>query len=95
MQDNEQVHNWLLKTIQLVVDCPEDVVIETELGDKRTTFRIKANPGDIGKVIGKQGRTSQSLRVIVRAMARKLDWQFVVDIEENGISRKSPSQILD
>ena len=82
MLDHEEVRDWLLRTVKLVVDSPDEVVIEAVPGDQRTTFRIRANPGDVGKVIGRQGRTSQSLRVLASAMGKKLNWRFVVEIEE-------------
>ena len=82
MPDHEEVRDWLLKTVQLVVDIPDEVLVEAVPGDQRTTFRIRANPGDVGKVIGRQGRTSQSLRVLASAMGKKLNWRFVVEIEE-------------
>jgi hypothetical protein len=82
MPDHEDVRDWLLKTVQLVVDNPDEVVVEAVPGDQRTTFRIRANQGDVGKVIGRQGRTSQSLRVLAGAMGKKFNWRFVVEIEE-------------
>jgi hypothetical protein len=86
MPEHEEVRNWLLKTVQLVVDSPDEVVIEAAPGDQRTTFRIRANPGDVGKVIGRQGRTSQSLRVLAGAMGKKSNWRFVVEIDEDDKS---------
>ena len=82
MPDHEEVCDWLLNTVQLVVDHPDEVSIEAVSGDQRTTFRIRANPADVGKVIGRQGRTSQSLRVLAGTMGKKLNWRFVVEIEE-------------
>ena len=74
------IYKLLLKIVGVLVDRPEVVVIETQ--DQRTTFRIRANPADVGKVIGRQGRTSQSLRVLAGTMGKKLNWRFVVEIEE-------------
>jgi predicted RNA-binding protein YlqC (UPF0109 family) len=82
MPEHEEVRGWLLKTVQLIVDHPEDVRIEAATAEDRTTFRITANPGDVGKVIGRQGRTSQSLRVLAGAMGMKMRWRFIVEIEE-------------
>jgi predicted RNA-binding protein YlqC (UPF0109 family) len=82
MPDHEEVRDWLLNTVQLVVDLPDEVLIEAVSGDQRTTFRIRANPAHVGKVIGRQGRTSQSLRVLAGAMGKKFNWRFVVEIEE-------------
>jgi len=86
MPDHEEVRDWLLKTVQLVVDSPDEVVVEAVTGDQRTTFRIRANPGDVGKVIGRQGRTSQSLRVLAGAMGKKFTWRFLIEIDEDNKS---------
>jgi predicted RNA-binding protein YlqC (UPF0109 family) len=82
MTEHEEIRQWLLKSVQLIADHPEDVMIEAATVEERTTFRIKANPGDVGKVIGRQGRTSQSLRVLAGAMGKKIQWRFIVEIEE-------------
>lgn len=65
--DHEEIREWPLRTIRPVVDEPEDVTINAIPGEERTTFRIKVSAGDKGKVIGRQGRTSQSLRVLAGA----------------------------
>jgi hypothetical protein len=83
MSIQDEIREWLLKTVQLVVDHPEHVAIEVVPGDEcTTTLRIKVTPGDIGKVIGKQGRTSQSLRTLAAAAGMKLKWRFIVEIDE-------------
>jgi predicted RNA-binding protein YlqC (UPF0109 family) len=82
MTEHEEIRQWLLKTVRLIADHPDDVRIEVATVEERTMFRIKANPGDVGKVIGRQGRTSQSIRILAGAMGKKLQWRFVVDIDE-------------
>jgi predicted RNA-binding protein YlqC (UPF0109 family) len=62
----------------------DDVGVEAVPGDQRTAFLIRVNPGDVGKVIGRQGRTSQSLRVLAGAMGMKLRQQFTVEVEEHS-----------
>jgi len=82
MSEHEEVRQWILNTIQLVVDYPKVVKIETATAEASTKFLIKADPRDVGKVIGKQGRTSQSLRVLAGAMGKKFHWHFIVEIED-------------
>lgn len=89
--DHEEVCEWLLRTIRLVVDEPESVVIDAIPGEERTTFRIKVSAGDRGKVIGRQGRTSQSLRVLAGAIGKKLKWRFVVEIDEDDDPPRQPA----
>lgn len=80
--DHQDVSEWLLRAIRLIVDRPEEVIIEAIPSEGRTTFRIKASVSDRGKVIGRQGRTSQSLRILANAMGKKLNWRFVIEIDE-------------
>ena len=88
MPDHEEIREWLLRTVQLIVDHPEEVRIDAATIEERTTFRIKAHPSDTGKVIGRQGRTSQSLRVLAGAMGKKFQWRFIVEIEEGNKSEE-------
>jgi predicted RNA-binding protein YlqC (UPF0109 family) len=86
MTDFGEVCDWLLKTVRLIADYPDEVVVEAVPGDQQVTLRIRANPKDVGKVIGRQGRTSQSIRVLVGTMGKKLNWRFIVDINEDNKS---------
>lgn len=65
-----------------LVDSPESVSVEAiEEGDG-TVLRLRVAPSDIGKVIGKQGRTARSLRTILAAASMKLKHRFALDIVE-------------
>ena len=64
-----------------IVDDPDAVnVAETE-GRNRLRLEVKVGPGDLGRVIGRRGRTAQSIRTLVRAAAakdgREVDVDFV------------------
>lgn len=80
MPDNE-IREWLLKTIQLMVDRPIDVAVEAVAGGRGTTYHIRTNPLDYGMVIGKQGRTARSLRTIAAAVGKKHGTECTLDIE--------------
>jgi predicted RNA-binding protein YlqC (UPF0109 family) len=68
----------------LVADLPGEVAFGViPAREKSTTFRIKVSASDQGKVIGRQGRTSQSLRVRAGAMGKKLSGRFVVEIDDD------------
>ena len=68
--------------IKLMVDNPQGVKVETVSGSDGSTVRISVDPADIGKVIGKQGRTARSLRVIVTAMGMASKQRISLDIQE-------------
>jgi predicted RNA-binding protein YlqC (UPF0109 family) len=65
-----------------LVDSPGEVVVETLSDQESTVLRLHVAPADIGKVIGKQGRTARSLRTILSAASMKLRHRFSLDIVE-------------
>jgi uncharacterized protein len=55
-----------------LVDKPNEVTVRTTRGDRHPRIELTVAPEDIGKVIGKDGRTAQSMRVLLNAAASKL-----------------------
>src|SRR6201996_3209046 len=66
-----------------LVDEPDAVQVEAIQEGDSTLLRLRVAPGDIGKVIGKQGRTARSLRTILGAASMKLQHRFGLDIVES------------
>ncbi|MEN3038867.1 MAG: KH domain-containing protein [Candidatus Kryptonium sp.] len=54
-----------------LVDRPEDVKITMEDRENRVIFRLQVGEGDVGKVIGRKGRTANAMRVLLSAVAAK------------------------
>lgn len=52
-----------------IVDNPDDVTVDERSHRKGTTLRVRVNPSDMGRVIGKAGRTATSLRTVISALA--------------------------
>ena len=73
----------LIKCIALaLVDHPEQVeVLEVE-GKQSTVLEIKVAKEDIGKIIGKQGRTAQAIRTIINAASGKTKKRTIMEIIE-------------
>jgi len=65
-----------------LVDIPEEVVVTTVDGEQVTVIELKVAPSDLGKVIGKQGRTARSIRTILGAAGMKLNRRFTLEILE-------------
>jgi len=65
-----------------LVDEPEQVSVSELEGEQTTVLELKVAPGDIGKVIGKQGRTARSIRTILGAASMKLNRRFTLEILE-------------
>ena len=69
----------LTHVVRSIVDDPDAVnVAETE-GRNRLRLEVKVGPGDLGRVIGRRGRTAQSIRAVVRAAASRDNAEVDVD----------------
>lgn len=67
-----------------LVDNPEKVHVSQLEGEQTTILELKVAPEDLGKVIGKQGRTARAIRVILGAAGMKLKRRFNLEIIEKG-----------
>lgn len=65
-----------------LVDEPEQVAVQTVDGEQVTVLELRVAPNDLGKVIGKQGRTARSIRTILSAAGMKLRKRFTLEILE-------------
>ncbi|CUS99275.1 KH domain-containing protein [Candidatus Chrysopegis kryptomonas] len=63
-----------------LVDKPEDVKITMEDRENRVIFRLQVGQGDVGKVIGRRGRTANAMRVLLSAVAAKEGKRAVLEI---------------
>ena len=65
-----------------LVDLPDQVDVEEVVGEQTTVVELKVAKEDLGKVIGKQGRTAQAMRTILNAASTKLKKRCVLEIIE-------------
>jgi hypothetical protein len=65
-----------------LVDNPDEVSVEALEDEKTTTLRLKVAPADLGRVIGKQGRTARAMRTLLHATAAKSRRRAVLEILE-------------
>jgi hypothetical protein len=65
-----------------LVDNPEQVTVRAIEGEQVTVLELRVHPSDLGKVIGKQGRTARSIRTILNAAGMKLKKRFTLEILE-------------
>jgi predicted RNA-binding protein YlqC (UPF0109 family) len=65
-----------------LVDLPENVEVNEIVGEQTTVIELKVDKSDLGKVIGKQGRTARALRTILNAASTKLRKRSVLEIIE-------------
>jgi hypothetical protein len=67
---------------QALVDEPAAVDVQSVSHDENTILKLRVAPQDVGKVIGKQGRTARSVRTILGAVSMKLHHRYTLDILE-------------
>lgn len=65
-----------------LVDLPDQVEVNEIVGEQTTVIELKVDKTDLGKVIGKQGRTARALRTILNAASTKLKKRSVLEIIE-------------
>jgi len=65
-----------------LVDSPEEVVVSEVVGDQTSVLELKVAKEDLGKVIGKQGRSARAMRTILSAASTKLKKRTVLEIIE-------------
>ncbi len=65
-----------------LVDIPDQVNVREVEGEQVTILELRVAPSDLGKVIGKQGRTARSIRTLLGAAGMKLNRRFTLEILE-------------
>ena len=94
MSDNStepSVVELISEIARALVDKPEEVSVGATAGDAQTVLRLRVDSTDVGKVIGKQGRTARSLRTILGAVSVKLHHRYTLEIVEESNPESTPS----
>lgn len=72
----------LTHLVRSIVDDPEAVQVEASQARGRVKLEVRVGPGDLGRVIGRRGRTAQSIRTVVRAAATRDAVEVDVDFAD-------------
>jgi predicted RNA-binding protein YlqC (UPF0109 family) len=65
-----------------LVDNPAEVSVRAVEGEQVTVLELRVHPSDLGKVIGKQGRTAKAIRTLLGAAGMKLRKRYTLEILE-------------
>ena len=76
------LENALEHRVKGIVDNPDDVTVDMVSGRRGRTLEVRVHPDDLGKVIGRSGRTAKALRTVVAAIGGKGVRVDVVDTDE-------------
>ena len=77
-----ELKDLMVYITKALVDMPDKVEVNEISGEQTTVIELKVDKTDIGKVIGKQGRTARALRTILNAATTKLRKRSVLEIIE-------------
>ena len=72
----------LIQIAQSLVDNPEQVQVNEIVGAQTVILELKVDKGDMGKVIGKQGKTAHAIRTLLNAASGKIRKRYVLEIVE-------------
>ncbi|HEX9912805.1 MAG TPA: KH domain-containing protein [candidate division Zixibacteria bacterium] len=68
--------------VKALVDHPDQVTVSEVEGEKTTVYELRVGPGDLGKVIGKKGKTAGSIRILISAASAKKGKRAMLEILE-------------
>lgn len=80
--DMVSVDDLVREIARALVDDPAAVEVQAVEREENTILKLRVAPQDVGKVIGKQGRTARSVRTILGAVSMKLHHRYTLDILE-------------
>ena len=78
----DDMRELITQIARALVDLSDEVSVEEEVHGESTTLRLRVARSDVGKVIGKQGRTARSMRTILAAVSMKHRHRYTLDILE-------------
>lgn len=73
---------WIEAIVRELVDNPDEVKITEVDGERTTVFELRVGPGDLGKVIGKKGKTAGAIRTLLSAASAKKGKRAMLEILE-------------
>ncbi len=76
--------DYVEQLARALVTDPEQVVVETTDDPTETVIKLRVAPGDLGRVIGKDGRTAKAIRTLLHAMAARHQHRVKLQIVEYG-----------
>ena len=90
LQEEQQMDQGKESVVEMVeiiarslVDTPDDVSVEAVNGTQSCVLELSVHPSDLGKVIGKKGRTAKSIRTLLGAVSMKHSHRYTLEILED------------
>ena len=77
---SEDIRRFVYEAVRVLVDRPDDIVLEEHPDVTAIHIRVRVHPSDFGKVIGQGGKTVQALRVLIAAACSRLHTRYVLEV---------------
>lgn len=88
MAKKEEDQEFLEFIVKSIVDNPKDIKIERTIDERGVLLSLKANPADMGQLIGKGGSTARAIRTLLRIVGMKQNaWVNLRIVEPEGSTR--------
>jgi predicted RNA-binding protein YlqC (UPF0109 family) len=88
---SEDIRRFVYEAVRVLVNRPEDIVLEEHADSTTTQIRVIVHPSDFGKLIGQGGKTIQALRVLVAAACSRIHTRYVVEVVDKPRARSGLS----
>ena len=82
VEDARALKDLVEQMARALVDNPDQVTVESAEEDVALVLRLRVAPSDVGRVIGKQGRTAKAMRTVIHAIAARSKRRAVLEILE-------------
>lgn len=88
--------DFILYIVKTIVENPNDVKVDRKIDERGVLLELSINPDDMGKIIGKEGRTAKALRTLLRVLGAKNNARVNLKIvEPEGSTRVKPEDKED
>jgi len=81
-QETKPMKDFLIQIVKALVDNPEQVLVNEIEGSQTTVLELRVAKEDMGKIIGKQGRTANAIRTLLNAASGKAGKRYMLEIVE-------------
>ena len=87
-RSSEEIRRFVYEAVRVLVDRPDDIVLEEHAEATAIRIRLTVHPSDFGKVIGQGGKTIQALRLLIAAACSRLHTRYVLEVIDLSRGRR-------
>jgi predicted RNA-binding protein YlqC (UPF0109 family) len=93
MESHELAMQMLQNVAECLVDFPENLTIVGTVTDAATMFVVTPDPRDMGKLVGRQGRTARAIRTILVGASMNHRMRYTLDIRDPGVAHEGAAPV--